>query len=372
MKFIQNISIRSTYVLSFLALLSICLFLLVENSKHFIKEDNYKEKLAASKLTKKAFDHIKDVRFQNEVYLDNINDPRETGLIGEQYSQITTGSGSLPIKSATINPNFGALIVEQLQELNLKEGDHVAICMTGSFPALNIALLAALQTLKIEATIISSLTSSSWGANDPNFTWLDIQTELNRAGIINLKSKACSIGGNQDIGRGISIEGREMIVNSILKNHVTYLNKGSVEANITERMRIFKTAEKPIKAFINVGGGNASIGGEVNGHSIKAGINKGLLLKDFPSKNGVLFEMAKLKIPILHLLKIENLMNKYDIPLEHDFEPVLGKGKLFSSYKYQVTIVIMAALLMVICFIAIILIDKKQNAIGNDIIHTIN
>ncbi len=137
----EKISIRSTLVLSALAIVSIGLLILVESTKKNVKEDWFNEKMEASRLSKQAMDHLKAVHFRNEIFVDNINDPNETGLIGEQYTPITTGSGSLPIKMSTTNPNFSAMVVQLLKEAGLKEGDEVAVCMTGSFPALNIQRL---------------------------------------------------------------------------------------------------------------------------------------------------------------------------------------------------------------------------------------
>ena len=169
----NNLSIRSTLVLSILGVLAISILIIVENSKKFQQEDHYSEKMAAAQLNKKMQLHLKQTFFANEIAIDNINDPNNTGLIGSQFSSITSGRGSLPIKLSTLNPNFAAMIVQQIKEAGLKKGDAVGLCFTGSFPALNLATCAALETLGLKPILISSVTSSSWGANNPNLTWID-------------------------------------------------------------------------------------------------------------------------------------------------------------------------------------------------------
>ena len=57
----------------------------------------------------------------------------------------------------------------------MKEGDPVAVSFSGSFPALNIAVYAAIRTLNLKPTIISSVSGSQWGANDPAFLWIDME-----------------------------------------------------------------------------------------------------------------------------------------------------------------------------------------------------
>jgi len=364
-----KISIRSTSVLSILALLAIGLLYIVETTKKNVKEEWYTEKIAASRLTQKALLHLKNERFENVDFVDNINDPNETGLIGEQYTPITTGSGSLPIKASTMNPNFGGMIVQLLKDAKLKKGDKVAICMTGSFPGLNVAALAAIQTLGIKPIIISSVTASSWGANDPEFTWVDMEHELVEDKIFTNHSIAASMGGNLDIGRALSGEGRDFVVAAIQRNHLPFINTGSFEGNIAKRMQLFNH-HKNIKAFINIGGGVASNGSDLNGDAIRAGYHETLKLKDFPDKKGVMFEMAKRNIPIIHLKNIEQLMNTFDLPMEPIPLPEIGKGKLYYSLKYQVGIVGISLFFLVGLLLVTIYLDKKQHALGNEIIKT--
>ena len=51
--------------------------------------------------------------------------------------------------------------------------------MTGSFPGANIAVLSACKAMDIYPVIISSVGASSWGANNINQSWIDIENKLN-------------------------------------------------------------------------------------------------------------------------------------------------------------------------------------------------
>ena len=59
----------------------------------------------------------------------------------------------------------------------------VAVGLSGSFPAMNVAVYSALYELGVEPIIISSTAASQWGANDPNFTWLDMEAVLRKADV---------------------------------------------------------------------------------------------------------------------------------------------------------------------------------------------
>ncbi len=366
----NKISIRSTGILSFLGILSIVCLLIVENTKVLSEQKWYFEKLAASELSKKAQQYIKEFRFKNGVFIDNINDPNETGLIGEEFSPISTGRGSLSIKASTTNPNFAALVIALLKESGVQKGDKVAVCMTGSFPALNISTLAALQTLETQPIIISSVTSSTWGATDPNFTWLDIERELYKKRIFKHKSIAASIGGHKDIGIALSEEGRILAAKAIKRNKLLMINEGKLKSNIKKRIDLFntKSRSKPIKLFINVGGGVASIGSKRNSKALRAGVNKNVKLIDFPEKKGTVFYMAQKKVPILHLQNLSDLMKTYNISYDPVPIPEVGEGSLYHIQKYNLLITTSCTIILAALIGVIVYQDRKRNQLGTDII----
>jgi poly-gamma-glutamate system protein len=366
----KNFNINSNLVISILAVLSIISYLIVENTMSFVKQEHFDLKYKAAHRTKEALATLKDYKLEKVLFVDNINDPNETGLIGQKYSHITTGSGSLPIKLSTTNPNFAALLIQLLTDADIKEGDNVAVCLTGSYPALDVATLIAIEELKANPIVIASTTSSSWGANNPEFTILDMIRVLQEKKSLHFSYDYASIGGNQDVGMGLSNKGRDLIQEAIDRNHLKLLNKGDLILNIKERMEIIEKATNgnPVKLFINIGGGIASTGSKDNKNKIAAGLHTNLKLKDIPDKYGVIYEMAKQNIPIIHLANIEKLMRKYDLPINPMPLPVLGSGKLFYAYKYNLLIVSLATLFLFIAIGIFVYIDKKNNQLGEAII----
>jgi len=369
----KEISIRSTLVLSILAVIAIGLMFLVEASKKEYTQPYFQEKMAAANLMEECVEYLKNTHFKDEVSIDNINDPNDTRIIGTRYSAITSGRGSLPIKLSTVNPNFAALLVELFKEANLKKGDHIAIGATGSFPALNIAALSAAEVLDLDVSYIASVTSSSWGANDPEYTYLDMQSSLINGGLLSNKIIASSIGANEDIGRTLSPEGRELVHKAIERNKIFFINGGSLNENILQRMRIFsqyeKEKKKKIKLYINIGGGIASLGSVKNSDELPSGLLEDVKLNLFPDKAGVMFEMASRKIPLINLKHIAYLLNKYHLPIDPVPLPAPGDGKLFYDLKYDLRFVFGATALLVFIIFGIIIFDKKQNALGNKIVN---
>lgn len=368
----QKFSIKSNLTLSLLAVLFVGSFFIVEQNKEDALQDHYDEKFQASQLAMETMEFIKGLRMEKGVFIDNINDPNETGIIGQEFTQITTGRGSLPIKLSATNPNFAAMVVQLLKDADVEEGDKVAVCMTGSFPAVNIATYSALKTIGAEPIIILSTTSSTWGANDPEFTWLDMEAKLHEKGIFPFRAAAASIGGNQDIGMALSKNGRVLAKMAIKRNNLPFIDGENLNMNIEKRLDLFEkhSQGKPIKAFINVGGGIASLGSKKNGERIAAGLNKELKLKNIPDKVGVLFNMAQEDVPIIHLLNLNGLMKKYALPRNPVPLPAPGEGELFLVKKYDLTIVWSISGFLLLTLTGLVLYDKKINQLGRNIIKT--
>lgn len=358
-------------LLGVFAVAAALLFIAVENSKLDVKQKWYAEKLDAARRAKMAQQCIKEFRLEKGVFIDVVNDPNETALIGEDLTPITTDRGDINAKIASTNPNFAAVIVELLKQAGVREKDHVAVAVTGSFPAINIAVFSALETLKLNPIVITSVGASNWGANDPQFTWLDMERLLVEKNIFRTRSIAASIGGGGDIGRGLSPEGREMIVQAIKRNNVEFINCEHIEESIDRRLEVYEKRSKgqPIKAYINVGGGIASLGTVVNGTLIPSGLSKELPVKNYPVR-GVLIEMARRGVPIIHLYNIGQMWKEYELPLDPVPMPDIGSGGIFVRVKYNVVIAWIAVGVLAGMIFVAGYIDRRRHRLGTELVQT--
>ena len=362
-----SVNTNSNPVLSVFAVAALLAFLAVENSKLDVKQKWYSEKLEAARRAKTAQQHLKEYRLERGVFVDAINDPNETALIGQDLTPITTDRGDIDAKLASTNPNFAAVVIELLKQAGVREKDHVAVAMTGSFPAINIAVLAAVETLRLTPIIITSVGASNWGANDPLFTWLDMERVLTEKNVFHHRSVAASVGGGGDVGRGLSPEGREMIVQAIKRNNVSFINEEHVEQSIDHRLKLYEDRSKghPIKAYINIGGGIASLGTIVNGEIIPSGLSKQLPVKNYPVR-GVIIEMAKRGVPVIHLYNIRQMWADYELPPNPIPLPEPGSGGIFIRVKYNVMItwIAVGGLSSMILFAGYI--DRRKHRLGTE------
>jgi poly-gamma-glutamate system protein len=342
-------------------------FLAVEYGKEDVKLKYYDQKLEASKLAKESTDYLKEFRMHKGVFVDVVNDPNETALIGQDITPITTDRGYIEAKLTATNPNFAAVVVDMLKEAELEKNDVVAVAFTGSFPGLNVAVHSALQTLKLKPIIISSVGASNWGANDPYYTWLDMERVLFNAGIFKNKSIAASIGGGLDRGRGLSPEGRQLIIDAISRNKVEFINEEHLESSIQKRIELYNKYRKKdkISAFINVGGGISSIGSVENVQFVPSGLIKTLPMKNYPVR-GLLVQMAEKNIPVIHLLNVNQLAVQYGLQLNPTPLPRPGEGEIFIQRRYSVLLTIGVTFFLVIAISFVFLMERKRHQLGTE------
>jgi poly-gamma-glutamate system protein len=331
----------STLTLIIVAGVSILLLTLVHNSYSF--NPWYKYKIEAARLMKQAQGLIRQEKEARGITVNIEDDPNGSGLIGEQYSDITTDRGLLDAKLMTTNPNFAAVAVDLFKKAKLQRGDVVAIGYTGSMPAANIAILCAAEVLGLRPVIISSIGASSWGATDPEFTWLDMEAFLREKKIFSNFSVAASLGGKEDEGWGLRQESKDLMAQAIERNKIPFISEGALDGNIEARMQIYKKQARgrPIKAYVNVGGGVASLGSSINGILVPPGLSRHLDTKRLGNK-GVVMRMARRGVPIIHILKVRELIREYRLPSLPVPLPNPGEAQTFYEERYSVKISVLA------------------------------
>lgn len=274
-------------------------------------------KLEAANLAKLAMDTIKEYRLDHQIELadptknNQTVDPYETGMIGYWFTDITTTTGDLEAKQLSTNPNFAAMIVAMFHEIGLKEGDQVGVMLSGSFPALNISLISAIETLGLDACIMASIGASNYGATIPEFTFYDMMRVLNDQEIFLSQIDYLSLGGENDNGEGFS-EATKTAIKSRVEDSL-WIEEADYEDNVHLRMELFAEHAPRMKAFLNVGGHQSAIG---QGFSSFIGQN-GLILKTkrlYTADRGLINRYLEQNIPVIHLIHVKDLALTYQLP----------------------------------------------------------
>jgi poly-gamma-glutamate system protein len=246
-------------------------------------------------------------------------DPNRTGMIGYEYTPLTTTVGDLAAKRTTTNPDFAAAEVRVLASLGLEPGTPVVVILSGSFVGGGIGTVAALEALQLKPLIIASLGASMWGANNPEFNLLDILTLLYRDGVIYTRPIATVPGGEGAIASGMEPEVVDMLYRSAERAGVPMVEQASFPALIDDLEARIAAAAGPggVGAIINVGGALIGLGSCRESFTFP----HGLTIAAVPctaGQSGLVMRLATGALPVLHVLNIRQLSLEWGLP----FDPI--------------------------------------------------
>jgi poly-gamma-glutamate system protein len=266
-------------------------------------------------ITRQASELVKSRRAALGIPADPAADPNGTGLVGPEYSDLMTSAGDLEAKRTTTNPDFAGLIVHLLCEAGVSREDTVAIASSGSFPALMIASLAAVRAMDARPALLLSLGASSYGATSPRLNLLDIHDILRDAGICDIPPAGVSLGGDRDLGLDFDPDVRDVLARRIQSAGIPFLHEPDLGKNVSRRVEIYGVhAKRRIAAFVNCGGSYASMGTSPLALELRPGLNRNIAALPEKSQRGVMFEMAARGVPVIHLLHIRGLAQRYGLP----------------------------------------------------------
>ncbi len=353
-------AIQRVEVLVFMAVFSLLVFYTARTLTVKTREPAYEVKIAAAQRMTRAMQVLKDSRMEAAIFMDDVNDPNETGLIGRQFTYITTDEGDLDAKISVLDPNVAAMIVDYLTKAGVDRGDTVAVTLTGSMPGGNLAVVCALEEMGIIPHILASVGASQWGANIEDFTWLDMENILVEAGIISFRTRAASLGGGSDIGRRLSPKGRDYILDAIGRNDIELIASESLSNAVQRRINRF-TANRRLKdygAFINVGGGAAVLGDAATARLIPPGLTRRMQFESMRN-GGVMAKFGREGVPIIHVLNIHSMFKQFDYPYAATPTPELGEGTFFASERYNPWTTALA-LIMLLSMVVIVGLNSKR------------
>jgi poly-gamma-glutamate system protein len=326
----------SRAAVALIALTSLAVLGAVESLHIKQRQPWFEEKTEAAELTLQAFDTIRAEKAKRGIVPDPEIDPAGSGILGVALSPVTSNTGYLTAKRASVNPNFAAVLVHLLHQANVREGDLVAVGASGSFPALNMATFAAVQTLRLKPIVVASTSASQFGANNVGLLWIDMERILFEERVFAFRSVAASRGGIDDRGFGMSEAGRAMLDEAVRRNGLELIDSHSLDDAIEKRMRIYQRFAhgRPIKAYINIGGGSASVGTHIGKKLFKPGLNL-YPPRESAQVDSVMLRFSRRGVPVIHITRIELLAERYDLDRAPQKVPAVGQGNVFVREGYN-------------------------------------
>jgi poly-gamma-glutamate system protein len=262
-------------------------------------------------------------------------DPNRTGMIGQEYTTITTTIGELPAKRTATNPDFAAALVRQIASLKLARGTPVVIVVSGSFVGGDIAAITATETLGLRPIVIASLSASMWGANEPELTLTDMLSTLHERNVIRTRAIAAVLGGGGAIGGSLDADGVAAFRRSAVRDGVPIIEVRPVATLIDTLLARINAAAGDSRpgAVINVGGALIGLGSCRESYEWPPGLTwRAPTCTD--GTPGLAMRLAADGLPVLHIINMRRLALEWGLPFDPTPLPIPGNNRaIYGSAK---------------------------------------
>ena len=282
--------------------------------------------MEAARVQAMVIEAVRQGALDQGLSIDPDSDRHGTGLIGEVYTGLTSTQGSLPAKRTAATPDAAALLVALLREAGVGAGSVVAVNASGSFPGFALAAVSACGALGAEAVIVLSIGSSSWGANRPDYTVLDMFMVAAGAEAwppdYPAEIAALSPGGSDDRGLDLDPQALEPVLARAVALGIPVLYPQSLGAAVSSRMALFRAAGEP-DVLLTIGGNFAATGADP-----ALSLLSGIIRPEAPGApglaggNSLVQEFLRAGRPVIQVLNIKDLSARYGLP----YDPVAVAG----------------------------------------------
>lgn len=256
--------------------------------------------------------HLSQWRQQQGTATAAEHDPWNCGLIGVEWSDITTTLGDLEAKRTACNPAWAIQFKRWFRDLELEAGDPIAIYSSASFPGLLLNAIAAAEAARLEPLLIVSLGASTWGANHPETPWPVLEEELRQAGFIHTQTDFYTLGAGAEMGHGLNAQGERLLRDAADEAAAGVLFASDLAAMVTLKTDLLMAHQA--RALISIGGSQANLGDAEEVLRLARGM--------VPSSeadragNGVIANALDKGIPVIHMLNIRSIANAAGIPYD--------------------------------------------------------
>ena len=293
-----------------------------------VPAEDFALKRAAAQHMRRCMDAVLSYRRELGIPL-LAEDACGTGMLGDGFNAITTTAGAADAKRTTADPNMAALMVGILTEAGVGPESRVGAGLSGSFPAMNLALICACEAIGAELTYIASVGASTYGANLPRLTFPDMALRLYTDALIGTPPAALSMGGASDTGLDMDPSLSGEIRARLDRSDVPFLDIRDFSENLRARMEIYAQGG-PIDCFVGVGGSITTNG---TGPSAPPhGILRGGTANE---RSGLLEIYAEAGVPAIHIIDIRKLVADYGMPYDPETPPKIGEGAPYMRTEYS-------------------------------------
>lgn len=296
------------------------------------RTDYYDVQMEASRRLEEYFQAVRGYKEELGIPMEP-EDIHETGMIGQRFTGITTTVGALEAKRTTAWPDMGALCVRLLYEAGVRPGDTVGAGFSGSFPGMDLAVVAACESMGVKLVCISSVGASTYGATNPELTFPEMMWRLEQDGLIQTRSAAVTLGGDDDVGNNMDPQLVAEIRARLLACGMELMEEPDFQRNLERREVIYRQAG-PIDCFVAVGGNLTSMGLGESGITLGQGVLNPARIPVLDKDSGLVQRYLAQGVAVINLLNIRKLVSDYGMPFDPMEWPAMGQAAVYSTNYY--------------------------------------
>lgn len=246
---------------------------------------------------------------------DPVLDPGRSGLIGVEFSPLTTSVGELADKQAAARPEMADAVAEYLRRAGVTSGDWAAVNASASFPGFFLAVFCAAETMGVHVQAVFSYGSSMYGGTQPEFTFPMMLDLLNAAGLLHARLRAVAPGGAQDRMAQPLLDDPQPTLRTLMDSRT----EEKIEAKnrseaIRRRLEVFGQTPWPVRCFVSCGGPGTSLGTSERVLELGFGLLGRPASLPQGDERGLIFEYLDRGIPVIHLLYARGICGEFGIP----------------------------------------------------------
>lgn len=259
-----------------------------------------------------AQQYIQPWRIEQGGTVIETEDPWGCGLIGLEWSEISTTLGDVKSKRTACHPAWAIQFTRWFREKGLVQGDGIAIYSSASFPGLLLSAITAAEAMQLDILLVVSLSASSWGANDPATPWPLLADEWRRADYLSTRSDFYTLGGASELGHDLSPRGLETLRSAAQSAGVEILNTDNLQSMIELKSKLL--VQRKSRLLLSIGGSHANLGDDPDVLRLNPGPLAPADSND--AGNGVIAAALEQGIPVIHMLNLRELSRQTGIPFD--------------------------------------------------------
>jgi poly-gamma-glutamate system protein len=180
--------------------------------------------------------------------------------------------------------------------------------------------------LGAEIILIPSLGASQWGANDPEFSLIDVLMLLNAEGVIRTRPLAVVLGGASGLGRNMENTAPDILRASVRRHGALLVEDTPLKAMVDRLTALVDRAaggRDQLKLMVKVGGSVISVGNCRENQNYTTTIRP-RTDSCTGTTSGLLYLKGTEDVPVIHILDMTGLSKELGLPYDPSPFPAPG------------------------------------------------